>query len=204
MLDGRVTKHCIIDNKKQKTIGKFYFKKPGKLFIKYANPEKTIILNDTILWLYSPVEKKVIKANYRTLSQTEKQSLGIETFLGFNPLQGIEESFNFELKDSIIIATPKHTPKIISKIIFELDTRKNLISNTKLFNLKDSLITETSYDSWENHEGVWFPTDIKSKIYINGKKLTERIGFQDLFINYDIADSVFNFIPPTDVEIIEQ
>lgn len=202
-LRGRIKCHYEIGQDRKKTTGKFCFVSPDKLLIKYSNPARTVILKDNVLWECYPEENKVIKIDYKKLSELDKQSMETGVFWGLTPLYGIEKDFNFEFRDSILIAKPKLASKI-SKIVFELDVKKRLITDTKFFNVQDSLVSETSYNDWENEEGIWLPQDIVSEVYIDGKQRIEKVDFQGLSINYDIPDSIFNFTPPESVEVIEK
>lgn len=201
-LYGKITRHYTVNGEKKRTVGKFYLKKPGKLFVKYSTPEQTIILNNKILWVYSPKDKQAIKMNYNNVSDLEKHLLGIAVLLGFNPLQGLKKDFKFEMQDTThLVATPIYKNKV-SKIIFEIDLRRNIILQTQVFDTVSKLISETTYRDWEFTEGVWFPQDIISKFYSEGKEVSEKIRFFEMFINYSVEDKQFNFIPPKGVKII--
>ncbi|MDD5528957.1 MAG: outer membrane lipoprotein carrier protein LolA [bacterium] len=205
ILSGKITRHYKINDDEKQITGKFYLKKPNKLFVKYSNPEQTIILNDTLLWVYSPNNKQVIKINYKKLSEGQKSLLGLGALLGINPLQGFEKAFIYELQDSIhLSAKPSHKPKFISKIIFQFDPQKNIILQTQIFDTTNKIISQTNYGDWKSFQPeIWFPQCIISKIYMAPKEITEESIFHEISINCVISDKQFEFVPPEGTKIIE-
>jgi outer membrane lipoprotein-sorting protein len=204
-LSGKITRHYKINEDEKQITGKFYLKKPNKLFVKYSGPEQTIILNDTLLWIYSPNNKQTIKINYKELSGGQKNLLGLGALLGINPLQGFEKVFEYELQDSThLLAKPSHKPKLISKIVFQFDPQKNIILQTQIFDTTSKLIAQTNYGDWKYFQTeIWFPQCIISKIYVPQKELTEESIFHEISINCVIPDKQFEFVPPEGTKIIE-
>jgi outer membrane lipoprotein-sorting protein len=199
---GRMTRYCAVNGIKERATGKFYLRKPGKLYIKYFKPEQTIILNNSVLWLYYPGKKQAVKTSYSELPEMDKKLSGIDILLSFNFITELKKSFDIIWQDSIrLIATPKSDDNI-SKIIFEVDLQKNVIINEKTFDSSDKLIYATNYQDWELVEGMWFPQDIVSEFHIDGKDIKEKVRFSEIFINYEIADKQFKFVAPKGVKII--
>ena len=204
-LQGEVVRCFASGDQSQTTIGKFYLKKPDKLCIKYAKPEQTIALNDTSLWIYLPAEKKAVKINYTKLSPLEKRLIGVESFLGLNPLKGLEEGFEFWAQDeSTVLVQPKGGGKFISKIILEIDPQRSIILGTKIFDTNGLLATSTQYEDWQEINGAWFPMRVISNIYSGEKEIREEDKFRNIIINNEVDESRFNFTPPEGVEIISQ
>lgn len=211
LLYGKITRRSVVGTEKKRNVGKFYLKKPGKLFIKYSNPEIIISIKNKALQVYYPEENKVVKMNYNELSTSEKHILGIDVLLEFNPLNGLEKIFYFERLDSThLVALPRDGDKSgqaydtkIGKIIFEFDRRKNIILQTKVFDMASKLISQTDYKDWTFTEGVWLPQDIQSKLYSDTKEIKENTRFHELFVNYAIDDKQFKFILPKNVKIVD-
>jgi outer membrane lipoprotein-sorting protein len=193
----------------QSIIGKIYLKKPNKMAIRYAKPEQTIILNDTVVWVYWPSAKKVMKKNYNELSEMERKLMDIETIMGINPVQGFEETFDFEAKDeSTIVGKTKGDPEIISKVEISVDPNRNIILGVKIFNTQEELISFTKCIGWEKINDVWFPQKMSSETYIQGrgntsKCIREETQFSHIKINQEISESVFEFKPSKEIKIIE-
>ncbi|MBI4721532.1 MAG: DUF4292 domain-containing protein [Candidatus Stahlbacteria bacterium] len=204
-LQGEVTKSFSTAKTTHTTITKFYLKPPNKLLIKCAKPEQTIILNDSVLWVYFPLDKRAMKKNYTELSDLEKQILGMESFLGLNPIRGLEGAYEFESQDnSTIVAKPKTKANIMSKVVFAVDTLRKVILRGKIFDLKDSLLSSTNYENWQKIDSVWLPQKVISEIYVGGEKLKEEQSFQYLKVNGEIDEQQFNFTPPEGVKIFEE
>lgn len=211
-LQGEVTKSFSLSGGKPSeklgstTMSKFYLKSPNKLVIKCAKPERTIILNDTVLWIYLPVERKAIKKNYKQLSELEKRLIGVESFLGFNPIYGLEGAFEFESEDeSTIVGRPKVEGKIISKIVFNIDPQRYIILGVKIFTSNGNLLSSTRYEDWQEIDSIWFPQKLISKTYVTDMGYVKEEGnFRHIKINQGIDESQFNFTPPEGVEVIEE
>ncbi|MDI6839989.1 MAG: outer membrane lipoprotein carrier protein LolA [bacterium] len=204
-LQGEITRYFTsAGNRTQTTIGKFYLKKPNKLFIKYAKPEQTIVLNDTLLWIYLPADKKALKVDYATLSPLEKHLIGVGSFLGLNSIHGLEAAFEFESQDEYtIVAKPKNGAKVISKIVLNVDPQMSVILGAKIFDLKGVLVTSTKYENWKELDGIWFPQRVISNIYLSRKEIKEENNFKKVSINSRIGEECFNFIPPKSIEVVE-
>ncbi|MDD2889183.1 MAG: outer-membrane lipoprotein carrier protein LolA [bacterium] len=199
---GRMTRYYSVNNIKERSTGKFYLRKPKKLYIKYFKPEQTIILNNSVLWICYPDKKQAVKTHYSEFPEIDKKLSGIDILLSFNFITELKKSFDIAWQDSIhLIATPKGDDNI-SKIIFEVDPQKNVILNEKTFDSTDKLIYDTNYQDWELVEGMWFPQDIVSEFHIDGKDIKEKVRFSEIFINYEIADKQFKFVAPKGVTII--
>ena len=204
-LQGEVTKSFSTAKTTHTTIAKFYLKSPNKMLIKCAKPEQTIILNDSVLWVYFPLDKRAIRKNYAELNDLEKQILGMESFLGLNPIRGLEGAYEFESQDdSTIIAKPKLKGNIISQAIFTIDPQRSIILRTKLFDLRDSLLSSTYYENWQKIDSVWLPQKVISETYAGGEKLREEQSFQHLIVNGEIDEKIFDFTPPEGVKIFEE
>lgn len=105
-IQGEVLRYMMQGENKDFMKGEFRIKRPNKLYINYAKPPKTIMLSDSLLWIYLPEEKTAIKTDYGNLSEMEKSLLGLGTFLGIDPIEGFEDRFDFELKGDKIIGIP--------------------------------------------------------------------------------------------------
>jgi outer membrane lipoprotein-sorting protein len=198
---GRMTRYYSVNDTKERSTGKFYLQKPGKLYIKYFKPEQTIILNNSVLWLYYPSKKQAVKTSYSEMPELDRKLSGIDILLSFNFITELKKSFEIARQDSThLIATPKDNNNI-SKIIFEIDPQKNVILNEKTFDSTDKLIYDTDYKDWELVEGMWFPQDIVSEFHLDGKDIKEKVRFSEIFINYEIADKQFKFVAPKGVTI---
>ncbi len=181
--------------------GEFRIKRPNKLYINYVKPPRTIILSDSLLWIYLPEEKMASKIDYANLSQMEKNLLGLESFLGINPLEGFEDKFDFELEGDEIIGIPPRGA-FISKIVISLDTTKMVVQELDIFDTNDKLYAKTRYEDFKSYGDVWFPYRIVTEIFATGTK--EETVFKDISINEAVDSLCFDFVPHEGVKIIER
>jgi outer membrane lipoprotein-sorting protein len=204
-LQGELTKSFTSGENHQTTVGKFCLKNPNKLFIRYAKPERTIVLNDSVLWVYLPADKKVIRKRSEDLSELEKHVLGVGSLLGLNPIQGFDTVFEFEVQsESTVVATPKAEAKLISRVVFDVDPAKSVILRACIFDLDSNMVSVTRYQDWEEIAGVWFPKKVSSETHAAGQELKEEHIFQGVKINQEVDESQFDFVPPEGTEIVSE
>lgn len=200
-IQGEVLRYIIQGENKDFMKGEFRIKRPNKLYINYVKPQRTIILSDTLLWIYIPEEKIAIKIDYTNLSQMEKSLLGLGSFLGVNPIEGFEDKFDFELRGNRIIGIPVRGA-FISKVVIKVDTTMMVIQELNIFDANNILYSKTLYRDFRNYADVWFPYHIVTEILPTGIK--EGTIFKDISINEDMDPRCFDFIPQEGIEVIER
>lgn len=159
----------------EKSEGKVYTKKPGKMRWNYKRPKKQeIVVEGGIIWIYKPDEKQVMKAPF---SDPESSS-GPQNRTPASFLSGVGRlKDDFEIKLSkgstnyILGLIPKGTKGNIEKIFLEVDSTDYTIRSFSLFD-------------------------------IYGNKTT--IILNDIKVNKGIRDSIFKFKVPEGVKVIEQ
>lgn len=170
--------------KVQTSKGKVYFKKPGKMAWIYEEPTKQKIISDGLfLWMYMPESKQVIKnrTNQAFLSNTPQNFLS-----GFG---NIKQDFNvmFDVK-------PFDEQ---GNLLLQFEPRKPMVNMTKLF------VTAKPVD----YKGERLYQILQTTIYDqfgNMNKITfYNIDAYDVNSVSAIPDSLFHFVPPADVNVIE-
>ncbi|MDO9575905.1 MAG: outer membrane lipoprotein carrier protein LolA [bacterium] len=200
-IQGEVLRYTMQGENKDFMKGEFCIKRPNKLYINYVKPPRTIVLSDSLLWIYLPDEKTAIKIDYRKLSQMEKSLLGLDSFLGINPIEGFEDKFDFELENNKIVAIPPQGT-FISKLVIEVDTTKMVVQELDIFDVKGKLYSKTVYGDFKDHANVWFPHHIITEIF--PARIKEETVFKGISINEDVDSLYFNFIPYEGIKVIER
>lgn len=164
----------------EKSEGKVYIKKPGKMRWDYKKPKKQeIVLDGKTIWIYKPDEKQVLKSSF---PNDPRNRTPVSFLSGVGKLK---DDFEIKLhnpptpplvkggKGGIITLEliPKGTKGNIEKIFLEVDLKDYTIRS---FSLLD----------------------------IYGNKTT--ITFKDIKINRGLRDSIFRFKVPEGVKVIEQ
>lgn len=157
----------------QKSQGRVYFKKSGKMRWEYSKPSKKyFIANGVDLWVYEPEEKQAYKQ-----ALEESQLPVVLTFLfgkgklldAFTPKLLAADKRATDPTDYVVELAPKKEEGDYKKIV--------MVIGGKDFFLKDIFI----YDPVDNEN---------------------RLTFTKPSINKGIDDTQFSFTPPADVKIV--
>ncbi|GAB4435463.1 MAG: hypothetical protein OHK0040_06640 [bacterium] len=170
--------------KVQTSKGKVYFKKPGKMAWIYEEPTRQQIISDGLyLWMYMPESKQVIKnrTNQAFLTNTPQNFLS-----GFG---NIKQDFNVRYD-----ARPFDEQ---GNILLVFEPRKPMVNMTKLF------VTAKPID----YKGERLYQILQTTIYDqfgNMNKITfYNIDAYDATSASAVPETVFHFVPPADVKVIE-
>lgn len=171
-------------NKVQTSKGKVYFKKPGKMAWIYEEPTKQKIISDGLyLWMYMPENKQVIKnrTNQAFLNNTPQNFLS-----GFG---NISKDFHVKFSDrifdeqgNILLEFSPRTPMVNMTKLFAT-VKPVVYKNTKLYQILQTVI----YDQFGNMNKITF----------------YNINAYDENSANVIPNSIFEFVPPADVKLIE-
>lgn len=170
--------------KAQTSRGTVYFKKPGKMAWMYEEPTQQRIISDGLyLWMYLPENKQVIKnrTNQMFLSDTPQNFLS-----GFG---NISRDFR------VNYAPPFQDEQ--KNILLEFVPVNPMVSWTKVFVAVKPLVF--------NGENLY--EVVQTNIYDRFGNMN-KISFYniEIFSAADVgmlAESLFKFIPPADVKVIE-
>jgi outer membrane lipoprotein carrier protein len=157
----------------QKSKGKVFFKKAGKMRWNYSKPtQKYFITDGSDFWAYEPEEKQAYKVPLE-----ESQVPVVLTFLSGKGK--LSDEFTAKLltgdprattpADYVLELTPKKSETDYKKVV--------MIVDSSAFSLKEVFV----YDPVDNEN---------------------RLTFTNLAVNKGISDSQFTFTPPADVKII--
>jgi outer membrane lipoprotein-sorting protein len=184
----------------------FSLELPDRIYIDSLIPQRQTIVSDgKICWSYSPSQNKAIKADSREIRET---ILSPMKFLEINIFEELREAFDFRIEkkgdDQITIcAVPKSGGRLISQVIVEVDPVRWVILSTKIFDKKDDLISETSYEKYQLfNKSIWFPLEIKTNSLVEKERVKENTFFHRVRLNQEIPEERFNFTPPAGVEIL--
>jgi len=171
-------------NKVQTSKGKVYFKKPGKMAWIYEEPTKQKIISDGLyLWMYLPENKQVIKnrTNQAFLTNTPQNFLS-----GFG---NISQDFHVQYD-----VRPFDEQ---GNLLLQFTPKKPMMNMTKLFVTAKPI----------NYKGERLYQILQTTIYDqfgNMNKITfYNIDAYDAASAAAVPDSVFHFVPPADVKVIE-
>lgn len=161
-------------DKIERSEGKVYLKKPGKMRWDYKKPKRQeIVIDSGIIWIYQPEQKQVLKS---TFSDSESSS-GPYNRTPASFLYGVgklKEDFEIKLSKGsnnyIMGLIPKGIKGNIEKIFLEVDPKDYIIQGFSFFD-------------------------------IYGNKTT--ITLKDIKVNKGLKDSIFHFKVPKEVKVIE-
>ena len=132
-------------NKVEKSEGKVYIKKPGKMRWDYKKPKKQeIVIEGGIIWIYQPEQRQVMKAPF---SNDPRNRTPVSFLYGVGRLKD-----DFEIKLSkgssnyIMALTPKGAKGNIEKIFLEVDSNDYTIQSFSLFDIYGNKTTITFKD----------------------------------------------------------
>ena len=157
----------------QKSKGKVFFKKAGKMRWNYSKPtQKYFITDGTDFWAYEPEEKQAYKVPLE-----ESQVPVVLTFLSG------KGKLSSEFSAKLLTADPRATAP--TDYVLELTPKKSETDYKKVVMVVDGSV----YSLKEVY--VYDPVD-------NENHLT----FSNLAVNKGISNSQFTFTPPADVKIV--
>jgi outer membrane lipoprotein-sorting protein len=159
--------------------GEISFKKPRKLYLKFASPRDEInIIDEKHIWVYRPAKKQVEKYDVGTSDSTQGT-----TFLDFGygaAVGKIRRNYNITLLD-----TKEEGKKRFYLLDLSPRDPRSHYSNIRL---------------WVE-EGFWLPGTIE--LYESDGEIVNIIELKNIKLNKSISDKLFRFNVPRGVEVIE-
>lgn len=171
-------------NKVQTSKGKVYFKKPGKMAWIYEEPTRQQIISDGLfLWMYMPESKQVLKnrTNQAFLNNTPQNFLS-----GFGDIKRdfrvMYDSKPFDEQGNLLLRFEPVKPMVnVTKLY--VAAKPIEYKGERLY----QIVQTTIYDQFGNMNKITF----------------YNINAYDRDSASAIPDTVFHFIPPADVKVIE-
>jgi outer membrane lipoprotein carrier protein len=146
-LEATFTQESLIKtmDKIEKSEGKVYIKKPGKMRWDYKKPKiQEIVIEGGTIWIYQPEQRQVMKAPF---SNDPRNRTPVSFLYGVGRLKD-----DFEIKLSkgssnyIMALTPKGAKGNIEKIFLEVDSKEFNIVSFSLFDIYGNKTTITFKD----------------------------------------------------------
>lgn len=146
-LEANFTQESLIKtmDKIEKSEGKVYIKKPGKMRWDYKKPKRQeIVIESGTIWLYQPEQKQVLKAPFSDSPQNRTPA----SFL--SGVGRLKDDFEIKLSrgssNYIMGLTPKGMKGNIEKIFLEVDSKEFNIVSFSLFDIYGNKTTVTLKD----------------------------------------------------------
>lgn len=146
-LEANFTQESLIKtmDKIEKSEGKVYIKRHGKMRWDYKKPKRQeIVIDDGIIWMYQPEQKQVLKAPF---SESPQNRTPVSFLYGVGRLK---DDFEIKLsrgsKNYILGLTPKGMKGNIEKIFLEVDSKEFNIISFSLFDIYGNKTTITFKD----------------------------------------------------------
>lgn len=146
-LEANFTQESLIKtmDKIEKSEGKVYIKRPGKMRWDYKKPKRQeIVIDDGIIWMYQPEQNQVLKAPF---SESPQNRTPVSFLYGVGRLK---DDFEIKLsrgsKNYILGLTPKGMKGNIEKIFLEVDSKEFNIISFSLFDIYGNKTTITFKD----------------------------------------------------------
>lgn len=162
---------------KTESSGKLIYKKSGKILWEFEKPDPSkLIINKNTAWLYVPKIKQVQKVNLKDRARTESILIGFGTSAA-----EIQETYEISFLG---------IDKIDQRKVYILE----LIPKSKDLSSYFSKIT-----LWIEGER-WIP--VKTQLLEHNEDIT-TLFFSAIQLNTQVADDLFNFKIPGDVEVVD-
>jgi len=186
----------------------FHFRSPNDLRVDYIKPQKrTFYLHENTLWEYIPEAGKARRTDIEKLDDAEKAAV-LKGFISRTAIPGLRIGDFANMLNQHV--TTKETGKGMvlmqgqnPRFSLEIDSTRNVILSTALYNDKGELTLSTSSSAFkEIAQGFWFPMQIEAVQVGEGIASRSLFRFTSLQANVSIKDDFFRFQPDQNTQVI--
>lgn len=191
-----------------------YISAPGNKYRMEFSPygsDIAIVSNGKKVWFYVESQKKVYAADIEEGGTHSHQSLYTSPTMAGRDI--FSEDFHIRFlkvekkgwsRIHVYEAVPKVSREFVSKMIFRVDGKLNVIRDVETFDLHGNTVNLISFDKYRAFDGdIWFPLKISTTIREGDDVLKNDVEFNNLMINNPINDKIFLYELPEGV-VIEQ
>ena len=142
------------------------------------------------------------------MTEMERHLSSPFSFLGWNVFEDMKQGFDWAIPESldgnlILKATPR-SKKVLSKILVKVDPKRWVVLARTIFDQEGALTSQTFFrDVRVFGDSLQVPTKMETRSEIGEEDaLVERIAFSRLAFDFEVDDEQFEFVPPSDMEVV--
>jgi len=186
----------------------FHFRSPNDLRVDYIKPQKrTFYLHENTLWEYIPEAGKARRTDIEKLDDAEKAAV-LKGFISRTAIPGLRIGDFANMLNQHV--TTKETGKGMvlmqgqnPRFSLEIDSTRNVILSTALYNDKGELTLSTSSSAFkEIAQGFWFPMRIDVNQRYENQMIHSQIRFDNVQVNKSPEHDFFRFTPAEHIQVI--